>query len=100
MPRFVISYDLEDTHPDPHSELLKHAEAFGWSVWIYAPATSTWYRLPNTTLLGEFPSRESAKQAFDGAVETTRASIGKCKVTKYFVAGYDGATFNSDETSK
>lgn len=73
MPRSVIGYDLEETYPSPHTGLMKRIDAF-------APAKlrGTRSRIP-PWLVGELPDRNSAKQSFDGAVEMTRAAIGKCK---------------------
>lgn len=99
MPRHIAVYDIADTSPDPHAEFIAQADKLGWSTWVWAPAKNKWYKLPNTTLVGEFVNRDAAKSAFDAAVKATRASKGNVKLEKYFIADYGSSTFDSDVTS-
>jgi hypothetical protein len=34
MPRFIATYDLEETTPDPHHTFLLQARAQGWKRWV------------------------------------------------------------------
>lgn len=100
MTSYVISYDLKKTNPDPHSEFLKQAGKVGWNTWILG-SNGFWYRLPNTTLVGDFADQATAKAAFEKAVEATAREIkGSVVVEKFFLAAYSEAFFNSDVTQK
>ncbi|KQY78636.1 hypothetical protein ASD52_01970 [Ensifer sp. Root142] len=97
MTTYVISYDIKKTTPDPYSEFLNQAEKVGWKVWIWAPSVKKWYRLPNTTLVGDFQNRDAAHRAFNTAVANTSAAIGvTVTVEKFFLAAYSESLFNSD----
>lgn len=97
MTRYLISYDLKKTNPQPYEEVLEQAAKVGWTVWIFAPNKNKWYRLPNTTLVGEFDNRDAAKKAFDTAIQGAAKSLGiSITVEKYFLADYSGAQFDSD----
>jgi hypothetical protein len=98
MSDYFVTYDLEETRPDPHSAFLDEAEAVGWSRWIWGTKNNKWLRLPNTSLVGDFPTQAAAKKAFDDAVAATALKIGRSvDVEKFLLAAYSSATFNSDE---
>lgn len=83
---FIAAYDLQSTHPDPHSEFRTQAEKEGWSNWIKLNATEEG-QLPNTTLHGKFADRDSAVAAFDRALTATRREIdGEVKLTARIIA--------------
>lgn len=75
---FLLTYDLKSSYPDPHSWFLRHAQMQGLSSWIEADGEMC--QLPNTTLMGTFPSRTAAVAAFDRALANTEREIG-VKVT-------------------
>jgi hypothetical protein len=52
MPDNLVTYDLKETDPDPHSEFITQAEARGWAAYKWGPQSQKWLRLPNTTLVG------------------------------------------------
>lgn len=94
---YVMTYDIEKTTPDPYAEFLNQADKVGWNVWAWAPAAKSWYRLPNTTLVGDFANRLAATSAFDNAVSNTAAALGvPVTVEKFFLAAYSESFFNSD----
>lgn len=98
MTDFIITYDLTRTNPEPYGTLLDEAETRGWSRWVWGAQSQKWFRLPNTTLIGEFADRSAAKKAFDDAVSATGTQIGrKVTVEKFFLASYSGSLFSSDE---
>lgn len=96
MPKFIASYDLRETNPSPHAEFLKQATAHGWRVWILS-GKNEWYRLPNTTLDGEFVDRDAAVTALKNTRAATEREL-RVTVTmeKWIVADRGGATFDSD----
>ncbi|SMF65785.1 hypothetical protein SAMN02982989_3404 [Xaviernesmea oryzae] len=97
MASFIASYDLNDKN-DPHDEYLAAAEKCGWYPWILA-SDDKWYRLPNTTLKGEFDTKDAAVAAFKSIKGIAEKSLGKSiTVEKWIVVQYTTATFNSDET--
>jgi hypothetical protein len=99
MTRFIACYDLKETRPDPHSDYLAAAEGERWYAWLQG-SDQKWYRLPNTTLVGEFSNREAAVAAFKAIKPAAEKTLGKAiTVEKWIVADYSAATFNSDETT-
>lgn len=97
---YVMSYDIKKTIPDPYGEFLNRADKLGWKVWVWAPSVKRWYRLPNTTLVGEFTNRDAAAIAFDNAVSNTSAALGiPVTVEKFFLAAYSESFFDSDVTA-
>ncbi|MFU0503642.1 hypothetical protein [Pseudaminobacter sp. NGMCC 1.201702] len=97
MTDYIITYDLTRTNHEPHSTMLE-AEERGWSRWIWGPQSKKWFRRPNTTLVGVFADRDTAKRAFDDAVAATSQEIGrKVTVEKFILASYSGELFNSGD---
>ncbi|WP_162561211.1 hypothetical protein [Methylobacterium terrae] len=74
MTRFILSYDLEKTKPDPHPEFLRQAEALGWSKWIKL-ADGKFNKLPNTTLHKSFENIEDANKSYSDIVSKTKAAL-------------------------
>lgn len=98
MTSYFVSYDLTATNPGPHSEFLDQAELQGWSRWAWGSQTEKWFRLPNTFLIGDFPTRDAAKKAFDDTKTATARAIGRSVIVeKFFLAEYSSALFASDE---
>jgi hypothetical protein len=99
MTRYIACYDLKETRPDPHASYLTAAEANGWSPWLFA-SDKKWYRLPNTTLVGEFTNRDAAVASFKAIKSAAEKTLARTiTVEKWIVADYTAATFASDETS-
>lgn len=99
MPNFVATYDLRTTPVDPHSEFLRQAPIHGWSLWVFGTRRRLWYRLPNTTIVGEFDDIAAAKRAFRATVGSTRAALrSPVVVEKHFLAEYVASSFTSDVT--
>ncbi|WP_266030404.1 hypothetical protein [Brucella intermedia] len=98
MAKFIATYDLTNTNPSPYSEYLSAAKELGWSVWILS-SQSVWYRLPNTTLVGEFSDMDAAEKAFDSIKGRAEKKLGRpITVEKMIVANYTSSRFNSDQT--
>ncbi|TAV48428.1 hypothetical protein ELI30_09005 [Rhizobium leguminosarum] len=97
MPDYIAVYDLKSTNPDPYSMFIAEASKKGWSAFMWGPQAQQWFHLPNTTLVGQFQSRQAAVQAFHATTAATAAAI-KIPVTveKFLIAGYHDAEFNSD----
>lgn len=99
MPTYIASYDLKRTNPDPHSAFLEQARAAGWNYWILG-SNNVWYRLPNTTLEGNFSSQQAAVAAFKNIWEKTKAAGYTVVVEKWIVAEHVNSNFNSDVTQQ
>lgn len=100
MPRFIASYDLKSSSPNPHSTFLDEAKKLGWQCWILS-SNDFWYRLPNTTLVGTFSDMNAAKVAFNAIKPATEAVIGVAVIVeKHIIAEYSSVSFNSDVTQK
>jgi len=99
MPSFIACYDLKETNPSPHTKFLEKALANKWFLWIRA-SNGKAYRLPNTTLIGIFATRDAAVAALEKTRADTQAELGRTvTMPKWIVALYDGAQFDSDEMS-
>jgi hypothetical protein len=96
MPRFLATYDLQGAHPDPHSAFKSQARTCGWSDWIVA-SNGHQYKLPNTTLVGDFENIQTAQNQFFLAVSKTVALRYSVTVEKWIIVEYGNAKFNSDE---
>jgi|ERR1700722_946888 hypothetical protein len=97
MPTYLASYDLKEAYPDPHPIFLKHAVNHGWRLWILS-SENVWYRLPNTTLEGTFTDLQAAVSALEATRATTERELGRVvTMSKWIVADYGSARFNSDE---
>lgn len=97
MPKYIACYDLENVSPSPYSAFLTAAVMKGWSLRIEG-ADGNKYRLPNTTLIGSFDSRDAAVQALKEAHAAAEKEIEKSfKRPKWIVASYTDATFYSDD---
>ena len=100
MPNYIATYDLKKTNPEPYGAFLEAAESLGWNTWIKSDG-GEWYRLPNTTLEGEFKDIDAATHAFHAIKPSAEASLGRTiTVEKFIVAQYSTAKFNSDETQR
>lgn len=98
MAKYIASYDLEDTDPSPYNVFLEAAAENGWSPWIQGKLDK-WYRLPNTTLVGEFLSLDDAVDALRQARISAEKSIGvRLNMPKWIVSERAVAKFTSDET--
>ena len=98
MPDYFVTYDLRVTDPDPHAEFIRQAEARGWVTYKWGPTARKWYRLPVTTLVGQFYNSRVAKARFVSAREAAEAALGiRVTVEKFILAAYRKAVFDSDE---
>jgi hypothetical protein len=98
MPRFLATYDLKETKPDPHETFLEAAKPYGWEPWI--KGSDKWYRLPNTTLWGTFDDKEKAIAALKATRADTEKEIGiKVTMEKWIVVQYSDSSFVSDVTT-
>jgi hypothetical protein len=96
MPSFIATYDLKETNPDPHVTFLAEARKRGWNYWIRS-STGLWYRLPNTTLQGDFNNLDAAVAALQATRAATEAEIQfPVTMEKWIVAQHVGARFDSD----
>lgn len=98
MPDYLVTYDLQQTRPDPHHEFIEQAEAGGWAVFKWGTQSKKWLRLPNTTLVGEFTDLGAAKAAFDAVKPAIEAALGvSVTVEKFILVAYGAHSFNSDD---
>jgi hypothetical protein len=96
MTTFIASYDLKETNPDPHSTFLAESRKRGWNYWILG-SNNIWYRLPNTTLVGDFSNVAAAEAALESTRAATEVQMGRVvTMEKWVVADYSSARFNSD----
>ncbi len=87
MTLLVVCYDLKTINPDPHDEFLDQADVLGWASKVWIPSRKQWYKLPDTTLVGDFANRAAATAAFDAAKTATGTAIGRrVTVAKRFLA--------------
>jgi hypothetical protein len=103
MAYFLATYDAKETRPDGHMEILKAAPANGWNLWILGDLglDRSWYRLPNTTLDGEFLNMNAAVAALDQTIKDASRAIGRALIAeKWIVVEYTAARFYSDKRSK
>lgn len=99
MSRYMLSYDVQAVTPSPYGPLIEALAAEEWHPWIKS-GNGRFYRLPNTTFVGEFVTRDDAKAAFFRAVQVASREIGRSiMVEKWIVATYLDATFDSDRTA-
>ncbi|RWN05735.1 hypothetical protein [Mesorhizobium sp.] len=95
--KYLVTYDVAETRPDPHGKLLDLADEHGWSSYIWGETSGKWFHLPNTTLVGEFSTQSDAKRAFDALVAAVSEEINRpIKVTRFFLGRYTESMFNSD----
>jgi hypothetical protein len=66
MPRYLVTYDFKETNPKPHKAFILAAEKERL-LYIFKAGDGKLYRLPNTTLWGDFASAQAAWDAFDRA---------------------------------
>ena len=80
MTRYIASYDLTKGH----SEFLAAALDEGWT-YVF-PVSGELFRLPNTTLWGNFADRTAAQAAFTRALDAAQMELGRrCKRTKSII---------------
>jgi hypothetical protein len=97
MAAFIASYDLQETNPSPHAKFLEKARENGWNYWILAGGTE-WHRLPNTTLVGNFPDMNAAVAALKKTRSDTEAALGRTvTMPKWIVSERAKSIVVSDE---
>jgi hypothetical protein len=97
MASFLLSYDLKNTTPSPYATFLAKSASLGWSAWIKG-STGVMYRMPNTTLIGSFPTMDAAEKAMNDPKLATQQAIGTAvTIEKFVIVEYVSARFNSDE---
>lgn len=98
MPNFLASFDLRFELGSFHSDFMRIAMSLDWSPWIECESGFT-YRLPGTTLYGEFIDLDSAYAALEEARELTQYALGKCVfMEKIIVAQVEEMLFSSNVT--
>jgi hypothetical protein len=99
---YVVTYDINKTSPGGQSTFLAEAGNLGWTTWCQTAdenGEQALLRLPTTTLMGQFPSLATANQAFNDAIDKTRAMTkGREVVGKYLLIAKRAAILHSDET--
>jgi hypothetical protein len=96
MPKFLATYDLKETVNKPHAAMLEAASQNGWYLWVLASNGSK-YRLPNTTLDGDFPDYAMAYSAFERALTQARAKVGPIVLEKWVISQYVDLHLDSDQ---
>lgn len=96
MAKFLATYDLKETNPSPHSKFLENAPKNGWQLWVLSSGNE-WYRLPNTTLAGEFPTMDAAETALKKVRADTEAALGKTvTMEKWIITERGTSRFDAD----
>jgi hypothetical protein len=96
MTNFIACYDLNGTN-NPHNDYLAAAIACGWSQWVKTES-GKWFKLPNTTLHGNFADEVSALASFKNIKTEAEKLLGKpITMEKYFVTKYSTASVVSDD---
>lgn len=67
MAKYLLTYDLESTEPDPHDVFKSALQRAGW--WDYVLINGQREYLPNTTLAGSFATDAAARAAYNAGVE-------------------------------
>lgn len=100
MATFIATYDLKWSTETPYTEFQNQAVKHGWRLWILAD-NNVWYRLPNTTLVGEFSDIAAAEKALQDTRAATASSTGKTvEMTKWIISVRGASRFGSDEHQK
>jgi hypothetical protein len=100
MPRYIATYDLKRTNPDPHPVFLRKARLRGWNFWLLG-TDNVWRRLPNTTLQGVFANLAAARESLDEAKTATEQEVGlPVVVEKLFVANFAAYYLTSDKRQR
>ena len=73
MMKFIATYDLAE---GVHSEFLANAKEQGWSTEVPTKNAELW-KLPNTTLYGQFNDLNDAKSRFRSADRATARNVSK-----------------------
>jgi hypothetical protein len=95
MTEYVVSYDLKETAPKPHKEFILAAEKEGL---LYVFQVTDLYRLPNTTIWGNFDSAEAVKAAFERAQTAAEKKLGiKIVLEKRLISELDDWLIRSNE---
>jgi hypothetical protein len=98
---FIATYDLRETNPDPHTTFLNKSRSFGWNYWILSTTNNTWYRLPNTTLVGQFETMDTAVTALEATRVATQHEMGRIvNMDKWIVTQFLDGRFNSDDQQR
>ncbi|ATC30990.1 hypothetical protein CA606_00745 [Caulobacter vibrioides] len=97
MTSYLVTYDLKETTPKPHRAFIQAAEKEGF-LYVFQ-GTRDLFRLPNTTLWGEFASCDLATKAFDRAKAAAARSLGvTVYVEKNFFTSLDDWSVTSDRS--
>jgi len=70
---YLVSYDLKETNPKPHKEFVLAAEKQGF---LYVYKADDLFRLPNTTIWGNFTDKDAARDAFEHAKTAAEKKLG------------------------
>jgi hypothetical protein len=80
MAEFIATYDIESGPGEPHDHFKQAAQAQGWTDTVPGP-NGRQIQLPNTTLVGSFPTAQAAYDAFDRAVTVGQSEMKTGKLT-------------------
>lgn len=96
MTNFLISYDLNATG-SPHKRFLTEAINHNLLFVLSDSGSAHAYRLPNTTLWGQFSSVADARKAlFEVAAAVEKMTKVKVVIEKFAVSHLGQARWNSD----
>jgi hypothetical protein len=100
MPKYIISYDINAAH----KKFLTECEVGGLLYVIdgYTQDNTMYlYRLPNTTVWGEFSNKDAAQSAFNAAHQRTNsASLQTVVVEKRMISDFNEYSVGSDRCKR
>ncbi len=75
MQRYLLTYDLKKTSPDPRSIVRSELRNAGWHSRLIKGDLSWAY--PNTTMSGRFEDDDAAVSAYRSAIRNAKAEAAK-----------------------
>lgn len=100
MPRYLLTYDLKTTNPDPRSIVRTQLQDAGWHVRVNKDDLSWAY--PNTTMGGPFDDDDAAVAAYRSAIrnakaEAARQGKGAVIIEKVYITRRTEVLFETDD---
>ncbi|MBY0252504.1 MAG: hypothetical protein K2X54_14170 [Methylobacterium organophilum] len=100
MTAYLLTYDLEETSPDPRSIVKSELRKAGWYSRVKKGDQSWAY--PNTTMGGPFDSDADAVEAYRSAIRNAKAEArrqgkGAVVIEKVYITQRTEVLFETDD---